>query len=64
VEFASIFNSFGTQVTNNSRRCLALVPVEDEEISAELSRAFRKRTSKSSPTQWWRQSSRMPRACA
>jgi len=42
VEFASIFNSFGTQVT--ILEALArVVPVEDDEISAELSRAFRKK---------------------
>lgn len=42
VEFASIFNSFGTQVTI-LEALPRLVPVEDEEISAELSRAFRKK---------------------
>jgi dihydrolipoamide dehydrogenase len=42
VEFASIYNSFGTQVT-----ILEMLPrvvaVEDEEISAELDKAFRKK---------------------
>jgi dihydrolipoamide dehydrogenase len=42
VEFASIFNSFGTQVTI-LEALPRVVPVEDEEISAELSRAFRKK---------------------
>lgn len=42
VEFASVFNSFGTQVTI-LEALPRVVPVEDEEISAELSRAFRKK---------------------
>jgi len=42
VEFASIFNSFGTQVTI-LEALPRVVPVEDEEISAELSRAFCKK---------------------
>ena len=42
VEFASIFNSFGTQVTILEVLPRA-IPVEDEEISAELEKAFRKR---------------------
>jgi len=42
VEFASIFNSFGTQVTILEMLPRA-VPLEDEEISAELEKAFRKK---------------------
>src|ERR1700751_42172 len=42
VEFASIYNSFGTDVTI-LEALPRVVPVEDEEISAELDKAFRKR---------------------
>jgi dihydrolipoamide dehydrogenase len=42
VEFASIYNSFGTQVTI-LEGLPRLVPAEDEEISAELNRVFRKK---------------------
>ena len=42
VEFASIFNSFGTEVTI-LEALPRVVPVEDEEISAELDKAYRKR---------------------
>jgi dihydrolipoamide dehydrogenase len=42
VEFASIYNSFGTQVTI-LEALPRVVPVEDEEISAELEKAFRKK---------------------
>jgi dihydrolipoamide dehydrogenase len=42
VEFSSIFNSFGTQVTILEFLPRA-VPVEDEEISKELTRLFKKR---------------------
>src|SRR6201987_2166704 len=42
VEFASIFDSFGTEVTI-LEALPRVVPVEDEEISAELDKAFRKR---------------------
>ena len=42
VEFASIFRSFGTEVTVLEFLPRA-VPVEDEEISKELARVFRKR---------------------
>src|SRR6202162_4923810 len=42
VEFASIYNSFGTQVTI-LEALPRVVPVEDEEISAELDKAFRKK---------------------
>src|SRR5882762_10050655 len=42
VEFASIYNSFGTQVTI-LEALPRVVPVEDEEISAELTKAFQKR---------------------
>jgi dihydrolipoamide dehydrogenase len=42
VEFASIYNSFGTQVTI-LETLPRLVPVEDQEVSAELSRVFRKK---------------------
>jgi dihydrolipoamide dehydrogenase len=42
VEFASIYNSFGTQVTI-LEALPRVVPVEDEEISAELEKTFRKK---------------------
>jgi dihydrolipoyl dehydrogenase len=42
VEFASIFRSFGTEVSI-LEFLPRLVPVEDEEISKELARVFRKR---------------------
>jgi dihydrolipoyl dehydrogenase len=42
VEFASIYNSFGTQVTI-LEALPRIVPVEDEEISAELTKAFQKK---------------------
>lgn len=42
VEFASIYHSFGTQVTL-LEALPRVVPVEDEEISAELDKAFRKK---------------------
>ena len=42
VEFASIFRSFGAEVTL-VEFLPRMVPVEDEEISKELSRVFRKR---------------------
>lgn len=42
VEFASIYRSFGTEVTL-LEALPRLVPLEDEEISAELERAFRRR---------------------
>ena len=42
VEFGSIFRSFGAEVTI-LEFLPRLVPVEDEEISKELARAFRKR---------------------
>ncbi len=42
VEFASIYNSFGTEVTI-LEMLPRIVPLEDEEISAELDRAFRKK---------------------
>ncbi len=42
VEFASIYRSFGAEVTL-LEMLPRLVPVEDEEISAELARAFRQR---------------------
>jgi dihydrolipoamide dehydrogenase len=42
VEFASIYNSFGTQVTI-LEALPRVVPVEDEEISAELEKEFKKR---------------------
>jgi dihydrolipoamide dehydrogenase len=42
VEFASIYNSFGTEVTI-LEMLPRIVPLEDEEISAELERAFRKK---------------------
>ena len=42
VEFASIFRSFGSEVTL-LEMLPRIVPLEDEEISAELEKAFRKR---------------------
>ena len=42
VEFASIYNSFGAEVTI-LEALPRVVPVEDEEISAELDKAFRKK---------------------
>ncbi|HMK31298.1 MAG TPA: dihydrolipoyl dehydrogenase [Terriglobales bacterium] len=42
VEFASIFNSFGSKVTI-LEMLPRLVPVEDEEVSKELARVYRKR---------------------
>ena len=42
VEFGSIFNSFGSEITI-VEYLPRLVPVEDEEISKELARTFRKR---------------------
>ena len=42
MEFSSIFNSFGTQVTI-LEFLPRVVPVEDEEISKELARLFKKR---------------------
>ena len=42
VEFASIFRTFGSEVTL-LEMLPRLVPVEDEEISAQLEKAFRKR---------------------
>jgi len=42
VEFASIFRSFGTEVTL-LEFLPRVVPIEDEEISKELARVFRKR---------------------
>src|SRR5581483_2169503 len=42
VEFASIYNSFGSQVTI-LEMLPRVVPVEDEEISAELEKTFKKK---------------------
>jgi dihydrolipoamide dehydrogenase len=42
VEFASIYNTFGTQVTI-LEALPRVVPVEDEEISAELEKTFKKK---------------------
>ena len=42
VEFASVFNSFGTQVTI-IEALPRVVPVEDEDVSKELLRAYKKR---------------------
>jgi dihydrolipoamide dehydrogenase len=42
VEFATVWNSYGTQVTL-VEMLPRLVPLEDEEVSAELKRAFQKR---------------------
>lgn len=42
VEFASIYKTFGTDVTI-LEKLPRMVPLEDEEISAELGKAFRKR---------------------
>jgi dihydrolipoamide dehydrogenase len=43
VEFASIFNSFGTEISI-VEYLPRVVPAEDEEISKELARSFRKRS--------------------
>ena len=42
VEFASIFRSFGSEITL-VEYLPRLVPAEDEEVSKELARTFRKR---------------------
>ncbi len=42
VEFASIYKTFGTEVTI-LEKLPRMVPLEDEEISSELAKAFRKR---------------------
>jgi dihydrolipoamide dehydrogenase len=42
VEFASVYNSFGSEV-NILEMLPRVVPLEDEEISAELDKAFRKK---------------------
>jgi dihydrolipoamide dehydrogenase len=42
VEFASVFNSFGTQVTM-LEMLPRIVPIEDDEISAELEKALKKK---------------------
>ena len=42
VEFASIFRSFGSEVTI-VEMLPRLVPIEDEEVSKELARVYRKR---------------------
>jgi dihydrolipoamide dehydrogenase len=42
VEFASIYETFGTEVTI-LEKLPRMVPLEDEEISAELAKAYRKR---------------------
>ena len=42
VEFASVFNSFGTQVTM-LEMLPRVTPVEDDEISAELEKSFKKK---------------------
>jgi dihydrolipoamide dehydrogenase len=42
VEFASIFNSFGTEVTI-LEALPRVVPLEDEEVSAELDKSFQKK---------------------
>jgi dihydrolipoamide dehydrogenase len=42
VEFASVFNSFGTQVTV-LEMLPRITPIEDEEISAELEKALKKK---------------------
>ncbi len=41
-EFASIYNSFGTQITL-LEMLPRIVPLEDEEVSTELAKAFKKR---------------------
>ncbi len=41
-EFASIYTSFGTQVTL-IEMLPRVLPIEDEEVSAELQKALRKR---------------------
>ena len=53
VEFASIFRSFGSEVTI-LEFLPRMVPVEDEEISKELARVFRKRGIESNTARKWR----------
>ena len=53
VEFASIFRSFGTEVTI-LEFLPRMVPVEDEEIAKELARVFRKRESRPMLAPRWR----------
>ena len=47
-EFASMFTSFGTEVTL-VEMLDRLLPMEDEEVSKELQRSFRKRRSPAGP---------------
>jgi dihydrolipoamide dehydrogenase len=42
VEFASVFKSFGAEVTV-LEALPRIVPVEDEDVSKELTRAYKKR---------------------
>ena len=42
VEFATIWNSYGVEVTI-VEMLPRIVPLEDEEVSAELAKAFKKR---------------------
>jgi dihydrolipoamide dehydrogenase len=53
VEFASIFRSFGTEVTI-LEFLPRMVPVEDEEISKELARVFASAASNRTPARRWR----------
>src|SRR5437899_11349394 len=46
VEFASVYSSFGAK-TNIVELLPSIVPLEDEEVSKELERSFRKRGIKS-----------------
>jgi dihydrolipoamide dehydrogenase len=62
VEFASIFNRFGTDVAV-FEMLPRVVPVEDEEISKELDRAFRKAGIRWKPAPRWRTCARAARAC-
>jgi len=48
VEFASIYRRFGSEVTI-IELLPRLVPVEDEAISAELEKSFKKQASRRSP---------------
>ena len=45
VEFATVWNSYGVDVTI-VEMLPRLVPLEDEEVSTELAKAFKKRGSK------------------
>jgi dihydrolipoamide dehydrogenase len=55
VEFSTIWNSYGVEVTI-VEMLPRLVPLEDEEVSAELAKAFKKNGIKALPTTRWKPS--------